>query len=56
VGARISARYCETLQGIRHILELRYNLISLGDLHGEWFNFSSEDDLMKVLKDAHVKF
>jgi len=45
-----------TLQGIRHILESRYNLISLGDLHGEWFNFSSEDDLMKVLKDAHVKF
>ena len=56
MGARISARYCETLQGIRHILELRYNLISLGDLHGEWFNFSSEDDLMKVFKDAHVKF
>jgi len=26
-----------TLQGVRHVLELRYNLISLGALQGEWF-------------------
>jgi len=45
-----------TLQGIRHILESRYNLISLGSLHGERFNFSSEDDFMKVFKEAHVNF
>ena len=45
-----------TLQGIGHILESRYNLISLGALHGEGFNFSSEDYLMEVFKNAHVKF
>ena len=36
--------------------ESRYNLISLGTLHGEGFNFSSESDLMEVSKEAHVKF
>ena len=43
-----------TLQGVRHVSELRYNLISLGALHEE--GFSSEGDLMEVFKDAHVKF
>ena len=33
-----------------------YNLISLGALHREGFSFSSEGDLIKVSKEAHVKF
>jgi len=45
-----------TLQGVRHVPESRYNLISLGTLHGEGFSFSFEGDLMDVFKDAHVKF
>ena len=49
-------RCITTLQGVRHVPELRYNLTSLGALHGEGFNFSSEDDLMEVFKDALVKF
>jgi len=36
--------------------ESSYNLISLGTLRGEGFNFSSEGDLIKVFKEAHVKF
>ena len=35
---------------------IQIQLISLGTLHGEGFNFSSEGDLIKVFKDAHVKF
>ena len=45
-----------TLQSIYYVLKLRYNLISLGVLQGEGFSFSSEVDLMKVFKEAHVKF
>ena len=45
-----------TLQGIHHVSESRYNLISLGALHEEGFNFIFEGDLMKVFKDAQVKF
>ena len=45
-----------TLQSIHRVPESKYNLISLGALHGEGFNFSSEGDLMEVFKDAHVKF
>ena len=48
-----------TLQGAHlphHVPESRYNLISLGALHGEGFNFSSEGDLIEVFKDAQVKF
>jgi len=45
-----------TLQDVRHVPESRYNLISLGALLGEGFNFSSEGDLMKVSKYANVKF
>jgi len=45
-----------TLQGICHILESRYNLISLGALQGEGFCFSSKDNLMEVSKEAHVMF
>jgi len=45
-----------TLQSVHHVPESRYNHISLGVLHGEGFNFSSEGDLMEVFKDAHVKF
>jgi len=45
-----------TLQDVRHVPESRYNLISLEALHEEGFNFSSEYDLMKVFKNAQVKF
>jgi len=45
-----------TLQGVRHVLKSSYNLISLEALHRKGFNFSSEGDLMKVFKKAHVKF
>ena len=45
-----------TLQGVRHVPESRYNLISLRNLHGEGFSFSSESDLIKVFKESHVKF
>ena len=45
-----------TLQGVCYVLESIYSLISLGALHGEGFNFSSECDLIKVFKDAQVKF
>jgi len=45
-----------TLQGVRHIPDSRYNLFSLGALHGKWFSFSSENDLIEVSKEAHVKF
>ena len=48
--------YITALQGDRHVPESRYNLISLGALHREEFKFISEDDLMNVSKDAHVKF
>jgi len=44
-----------TLPGVRHVPESRYNLISLGVLQREGFGFSSECDLMKVSKEAHVK-
>jgi len=45
-----------TLQGVRHVPKLRYNLISLGALHKEGFCFSSKGDLMKVSKEAYVMF
>ena len=45
-----------TLQGVRHIPESRYNLISLGALHREEFCVRSKSDLMKVFKKAHVIF
>ena len=45
-----------TLQGVRHVPELKYNLISLGVLQGKGFSFSSKSDLMEVSKEAHVKF
>ena len=45
-----------TLQGIRHVSELRYNLISLGALHREGFCFNSKGDFMKVFKEAHLMF
>ena len=48
--------YMTTLQDVRHILDSRYNLISLGALHREMFSFSSEGDFMKVSKEVHVKF
>ena len=44
-----------TLQDVRHVPESMFNLISWRP-SGEGFNFSSESDLMKVFKDAHVKF
>ena len=45
-----------TLQGMCHIPDLGYNFISLGVLQSEGFSFNSEGDLMKVSKEAHVKF
>ena len=45
-----------TLQGIFHVSESRYNLISLGALQGEGFSFSFKSDLIGVSKEAHVKF
>ena len=45
-----------TLQGVRHVPDSRYNFISLGVLQSEGFNFSSEDDLMEVSREVHVKF
>ena len=45
-----------TLQGVRHVSELRYSLISLGALHREVFCFSSKGDLMEVFKETHVIF
>jgi len=44
-----------TLQGVRHVPDSSYNLISLGALQGEGFSFSSGDDLMKVSKEIRVK-
>jgi len=49
-------RCITTLQGVCYVPESKYNLIFLGTLYGEGFNCSSEGDLMKVSKDAHVKF
>ena len=49
-------RFITTLQGVRHVPESRYNLISLGALHRERFCFTSKGDLMKVFKEAHVMF
>ena len=45
-----------TLQGVHHVPESRYNVISLRAIRGEGFCFSSKCDLMKVFKDAHVIF
>jgi len=45
-----------TLQGVRHVPESRYNLISLGALQGEGISFNFEGDLIEVSKEAHVKF
>ena len=45
-----------TLQGVHHIPESRYNLISLGALYREGFCFSSKGDLMEVFKEALVMF
>ena len=45
-----------TLQGVHHVPESRYNLISLGALHREVFCFSSKGDFMKVSKEIHVMF
>ena len=44
------------LQGVRHVSESRYNLISLGALQKEGFSFNYEGDLMEVSKETHVKF
>ena len=54
IGLMIDASL--TLQGVRHVTESRYNLISLGALQGKGFSFSFEGDLMEVSKEAHVKF
>ena len=44
-----------TLQGVCHVPESRYNLISLGALQKEGFCFSSKG-LMEVSKETHVMF
>ena len=48
--------YITTLQGVRHVPESRYNIISLGALHREGLCFSSKGDLLEVFKEAHVMF
>ena len=48
--------YITTLQGVCHVPESRYNLISLGALQREGFCFSSKGDLLEVFKKAHVMF
>ena len=45
-----------TLQGIRHVPESRYNLISLRALYKEGFCFISKGDLMEVSKETHAMF
>jgi len=45
-----------TLQGVHHVPESRFNLISLGALHREGFYFSSKGNLMKIFKETHVIF
>ena len=45
-----------TLQGVCHIPESRYNLISFGALYREGFCFTSKGDLMEVFKETHVMF
>ena len=45
-----------TLQGVRYVPDSRYNLIYLGALQGEGFSFSSEDYLMEVSNEVHMKF
>ena len=45
-----------TLQGVLHVPESKYNLIPLGAIYGEGFNFSYEGDLIEVFSDARVKF
>ena len=45
-----------TLQGVCHVPESRYNLISLGALHRKGFIFCSKGDLIEVFKEAHMKF
>ena len=45
-----------TLQGVRHVPESSYNLLSLGALQREEFYFRSKCDLMKVFKEVHVMF
>ena len=49
-------RCIATLQGVCHVPDSRYNLISLGALHREGFYFSSKGDLTKVFKEAHMMF
>ena len=44
------------LQGVHHVPESGYNLISLRALQGEGFSFSFEGDLIEVSKEVHVKF
>ena len=49
-------RCITNLQEVHHVTYSRYNLISHEVIHGEGFSFSSEGGLMKVSKEAHVKF
>ena len=41
-----------TLQGVHHVPESKYNLISLGILYRGGFCFSLKGDLMEVFKEA----
>jgi len=47
---------CITIQGVHHVSESSYNLISVGALHREGFCFSSKGDLMEVFKEAYMMF
>ena len=41
-----------TLQGVHHVSESRYNLISRGALRRKGFCFRSKGDLIEVFKEA----
>ena len=43
-----------TLTDVRHILEIKKNLVSLGTLDAKRYKYSSKDRVMKVSRDALV--
>ena len=43
-----------TLKDVRHVLDLKKNLISLGTIDSDGFRYKSENGIMKVLKDAMI--
>ena len=43
-----------TLEEVRHILDMRKNLISLGTLDSKCYSYKFENEIMKVSKSAMV--